>query len=594
MRLGEVCEIIAGQSPPSDTYRKSPGGLPFFQGKADFGNRHPVARTWCIEPTKVAQAGDILISVRAPVGPTNVADVECGIGRGLAAIRPGTHADRDFVLAALRLYEDTLAELGTGSTFEAIKRDDLESLEIPLPPLTEQKRIAAILNEQMAAVKRARTAAETQLEAAKALPAVYLRVVFSSPDAQRWPRRRLGEVCELLPSKSIATDGDTEVLAITTACLTESGFQPSGVKRARMWASDVTECVVSPGEILIARSNTPDLVGRVAMFSGNPKEAVASDLTIRLRGNGESVNSAFLTAYLSFLYLTGYWKVQAAGASGSMKKITRTQIQEERVPVPPISEQRRIAVRLSEEMAAVERTRKVLEDQLATINTLPAALLRRAFNGELTQRRALQVERRLPKGIFFKRAAIASYIINRLHKQSTFGRVQFEKVLYLTEAHVGIDLAGRYKREAAGPLDSNFLYKLESLASKQHWFTKHQRGAEGFFYRPGSSISDRLGAAETILGDRRKEMDRLLNLIGQMKTERVEVLATVFAVWNDFLLDSQQPTDEQIIREVRERWHAAKERFTPNQLRDMLDWMRKHNITPRGVGPRTEVTNGQA
>lgn len=113
------------------------------------------------------------------MGPTNVADVECCIGRGLAAIRPRPQADRDFVLAALRFYEAKLAELGSGSTFEAIKREDLESLEMPLPPFDEQKRIAAILNENMATVERARAAAVAQLDAINALPAVLLRRAFS-------------------------------------------------------------------------------------------------------------------------------------------------------------------------------------------------------------------------------------------------------------------------------------------------------------------------------------------------------------------------------------------------------------------------------
>jgi len=178
-RLGEVCEIIAGQSPPGETYRKTPAGLPFFQGKADYGLRHPVARTWCVSPTKIALPGDILISVRAPVGPTNVADVECCIGRGLAAIRPGPQADRDFILAALKFYENKIAELGSGSTFQAIKREDLESLEIPLPPLGEQKRIVTILNEQMAQADKTRRGLDDQLTAINALPAALLRRAFS-------------------------------------------------------------------------------------------------------------------------------------------------------------------------------------------------------------------------------------------------------------------------------------------------------------------------------------------------------------------------------------------------------------------------------
>lgn len=79
----------------------------------------------------------------------------------------------------------------------AVKNDKLLALEIPLPPLEEQNRIAAILNEQMGAVERARAAAAAQLAAAKALPAAYLRAVFSSPEAQQWPTRTLGDLCEI-------------------------------------------------------------------------------------------------------------------------------------------------------------------------------------------------------------------------------------------------------------------------------------------------------------------------------------------------------------------------------------------------------------
>jgi carbon-monoxide dehydrogenase small subunit len=231
-------------------------------------------------------------------------------------------------------------------------------------------------------VKSVRAAAEARLEAAKSLPAAYLRAAFNGTGVHRWQKKLLSEVCQLLPSKSIATNGDTPVQAITTACLTETGFRSSGVKHARMWVHDAAECVVSPGEILVARSNTPDLVGRAAMFAGESEGAVASDLTIRIWPT-DSMASPFLAAYLSFLYVSGYWKERAGGASGSMKKITRSQIANEKIPVPTLPEQRCIAAILNEQMAAVERARRALEEELAAINALPAALLRRAFAGEL-------------------------------------------------------------------------------------------------------------------------------------------------------------------------------------------------------------------
>lgn len=146
VRLGDISDIISGQSPTSDTYRDKPEGLPFFQGKTDFGLRNPTARVWCVAPKKIAMPGDILISVRAPVGPTNVADVECCIGRGLAIIRCKKNVNVHFVLSFLKLAEEKISQIGTGTVFDSINRNDLLDLQILLPPLAEQEAIAEVLS----------------------------------------------------------------------------------------------------------------------------------------------------------------------------------------------------------------------------------------------------------------------------------------------------------------------------------------------------------------------------------------------------------------------------------------------------------------
>src|SRR3972149_2972051 len=143
--LADVAQVIMGQSPPSSTYNTVGEGLPFYQGKTDFGDMYPTPRIYCTERSRIAEAGDILISVRAPVGPTNVSQERSCIGRGISAIRVGKNLDRDFLLYFLRFYEPELAKAGTGSTFTAIAREDLETIKIPLPPLTEQKLIASLL-----------------------------------------------------------------------------------------------------------------------------------------------------------------------------------------------------------------------------------------------------------------------------------------------------------------------------------------------------------------------------------------------------------------------------------------------------------------
>ena len=146
--LADVCHVVQGQSPPGETYNVDGMGLPFLQGKAEFGDTYPTAVKWCSAPATIAEADDVLISIRAPVGPTNLCPAQSCIGRGLAAIRPQGNIPPKFVLYSLRATEQELRTNSTGTTFDAIRGDALRSHPIPLPPLAEQRRIVAEIETQ--------------------------------------------------------------------------------------------------------------------------------------------------------------------------------------------------------------------------------------------------------------------------------------------------------------------------------------------------------------------------------------------------------------------------------------------------------------
>lgn len=142
--LSQVTEINMGQSPPSQDCHDYEEGLPFYQGNADFGPKFPTARRWCKKPLKIAQEGDILISVRAPVGEINIAPHECCIGRGLGAIR-ATKIKSGYLYQSMLFHRKALEKVSQGSTFEAINRKDLSDFLIFAPSTNEQKKIAEIL-----------------------------------------------------------------------------------------------------------------------------------------------------------------------------------------------------------------------------------------------------------------------------------------------------------------------------------------------------------------------------------------------------------------------------------------------------------------
>ena len=148
LKLTDVAKINMGQSPSSETYNSEKNGLPFYQGNVDFGEKYPTVRIWCDKPTKIAEPGDILMSVRAPIGALNYANEKCCIGRGLAAITPDPDmTSSEFIYWFLRARHSELNRIGTGSTFKAINRKTLESIEFPKYNKNEQYYIAEILSK---------------------------------------------------------------------------------------------------------------------------------------------------------------------------------------------------------------------------------------------------------------------------------------------------------------------------------------------------------------------------------------------------------------------------------------------------------------
>jgi len=164
-RLKDVAKIIAGQSPESADVVDMPNGLPFLQGSAEFGNQYPVSKSFCVNAPKMAPKNSWLLSVRAPVGSINLADMKYCIGRGLAAIYPvrSDEVHNDFLGYYLKNRQSFLMAISTGSIFQAVSSHQIKSLEIRFPSFEIQEKIAYFLNREIAQIEKAITQAEQEI-----------------------------------------------------------------------------------------------------------------------------------------------------------------------------------------------------------------------------------------------------------------------------------------------------------------------------------------------------------------------------------------------------------------------------------------------
>jgi len=375
VELGDVAEIIAGQSPPGNTYNGDRIGLPFFQGKAEFGGVHPQPVKWCSAPTKIAVAGDILISVRAPVGPTNIASEKCCIGRGLAAIRPDERiALRGYVHWAVIAARPLLESKGNGSTFAAINRSDLTSLRIPLPPLDEQRRIMSLL-DRAAEIRRRADAARAKARAI--IPALFLNM-FGDPatNPKGWPVVTVGDLLESATygTSQKANDRGDGIPMIRMGNVTIGGqLDTADLKHIDIAGDEREKAELFEGDLLFNRTNSKELVGKTGLWDGR-FEAVAASYFIRLRVMNALCTPSYVWAFFNTQYMKQALFATARGAIGQAN-INAKELRAFRVAVPPLDLQTSFA----EQAKRLEATARALDVAAAKAEAMAAALSAEVF-----------------------------------------------------------------------------------------------------------------------------------------------------------------------------------------------------------------------
>lgn len=358
-RLGEVCIVIAGQSPEGKYYNNNAKGLPFYQGKKEFTEKYiGEPTTWTTEITKEAAEGDVLMSVRAPVGPVNFSTQKICIGRGLAAIRATKNIDAEFLFNFLVKHESEIVG-NVGAVFASITKRQIENLSIPFPPLPEQQRIVAILDEVFVAIATAKENAEKNLQNAREVFESNLQSVFANP-GDGWEEKKLGECFKL-------KSGDN----ITSKMMIENGkysvYGGNGI--AGMY-----------NEFNLSGSNV--IVGRVGALCGNVrhiKEAVwLTDNGFKITDYKYDFDNAFLAYLLNLKNLRNYAR-QAAQPVISNSSLEGVLLQFPK----SLKDQKSIVAKLDALSSETKKLEAIYQQKLFALDELKKTVLRKAFKGEL-------------------------------------------------------------------------------------------------------------------------------------------------------------------------------------------------------------------
>ena len=381
--IGSVCSVIAGQSPPGDAYNDQGDGLPFYQGKKEFTDRYLAAPSvWTTHVTKRAAAGDFLMSVRAPVGPINEACEEICIGRGLAAIRTGGDIHRDYLWYALSWLQPEIAG-SDGAVFPSINKSQIEAIEIPFPPLDEQKRIVAVLDQTFAALDRVRANAEANLADADELLERASARVIEGKAGGALRSLRLSEVTSRLtngyvgPTRDIYRDDGVPYLLARHVRNGSLRFD------GRTYVSSEfnqkhRKSTLKQGDVLLVQS------GHIGHCAVVPKEHHGHNChaMIVMTPKEDLISGKYLSAAFNTpLFQVEFQRIRTGS---TVPHLTCTMVRELVIKVPERAQQARIVSdleALSADMSAV-RLRYTVE--LEDLAHLRSAMLQAAFSGQLT------------------------------------------------------------------------------------------------------------------------------------------------------------------------------------------------------------------
>jgi len=403
MRLGDVCEEVY-RYPTYYNIEYVEQGVPEVRGElikedgtleTDLTKYRFIAKETSEGYSRtVLREGDFVLSVRGSMGRVAVVPNEldgANMTANLIRISPSRTSIYSPFLKLVFLstyFQSALEQLSPQTTIRTIKAPMLKSISIALPPLPEQKRIATKVEELMKDVEHARLACEARLEAAKALPQAYLRQVFESEEARKWERRRLGELCGG-DSGVWGDPGDDSpsCFPILRSNNIQNGtmvFDDVAVRKV-IESSIVDKKRLLTGDIIVTTSSgSKNLLGKSALFVQPPdgSEYLFSNFTMRLRSHEGIVEPTFLYFYLQSPRAKQTLTLLQDTTTG-LRNLDRTGFLAQIVPIPSLTQQKRIATELRAKMEETEKLRASIEKQLEAIKALPQAILRKAFRGEL-------------------------------------------------------------------------------------------------------------------------------------------------------------------------------------------------------------------
>ena len=371
VKLGDVCEIVMGQAPSGDTYNEDKKGYPLIAGAGDFKNGCINVGKYTTKPTKISKANDIVISIRASIGDKVWVDDGYCLGRGVAALRSSNKVDKNYLWHTISNVEKQLLSKGRGATFLQVNKDDIQSLDIALPPLAEQKRIAAILDKANE-IKTKRELALSKLD--ELAQSTFIEMFGeSSKNSKGWEKVALKNFGRIstgnTPPRANSKNYDEQFIEwIKTDNIPEKSIYITSAKEYLSQHGAINGRIVKKDALLVACiAGSVDSIGRASLTN----REVAFNQQINAIEPNEDINPLFLYS----LFKVSRVYLQSHATSGMKKLLSKGDFEKIEMIKPPIALQNKFA----DDLKLINNLRDKFMGSAVQINLLLNSLQKQSF-----------------------------------------------------------------------------------------------------------------------------------------------------------------------------------------------------------------------
>jgi restriction endonuclease S subunit len=590
--LGEILtEIKTGKTPPTSVPE-------YFGHEINWYTPGDLDREKYLNESKRGITRKALDDKKAVIYGSNTILVGCigeigkiGITKGISSsnqqitglLPDQSKVNSEYLFYWLKKNKRLLERSSTNAIVPILNNKQLASIKISYPSnLEDQIYIANVLSKAEALINQRKESLRLLDEFLKS---TFLEM-FGDPvrNEKGWPLKRLPEIGEsrlgkMLDGKKIVGNNLKPYLRNTNVLWFR--FKLDELLEMDFDEKDKLEFSLKYGDILMCEGGE---IGRCAIWKDELTDCYFQKAIHRIRLKKESALPEYFV-FMFWLYAKNGGLDRFMGAA-TISHLTGEKLKGMHLPIPP--------VKLQKEFAHIVEKTDLLKAQysasLKELENLYTSLSQRAFKGELrfksdTKVIPLQFDEK-EEDYFKKRKALACYIINQSLEDDKFGDTKFEKLLFLSDYEaIKRNFGQNYYQKVAGPYDNTFTNTFYIQVQKSKLF-KRKRGEGQTVFLGGANHEKSLAAKDYFSEQELQKVDRLINIFKKSDYEKPEIIATLYAVWNNRIIRQQQITDE-FLKEDFLTWDPKKAKYK-GRLEAALAWMRKENIVPDGWGKLIE------